>query len=747
MRARLEVASSGISSPNVHPMTLNKNGILPGPNILALAAIFFLLLFGPGETWAITEQKKVLILHSDNPFLPANMIMDQKFLNVLRESKKIHVAIYSEYLELARFSSANYYQRLLDLMKERYSGMKLDLIIATDDISWDFLQGDGRKIFQKSPQVFCGLSAIDPTIQHRNPLATGNFKDSAAAIHDTIHIVPRIHPDLSNLFIIVGNGSQDAVWEKMALDAVEKLHPGAKFNITFLKHHSVKELAEMASKMGEKTAIVFVSIFKDGRGVTFNPRDALFLVSRNAKAPIYGVSDTYLGHGIVGGSLVSYGDFSTGAAMIALRILEGENPKDIAAVPYANKYYFDWKEIKKYGINASLLPPGSVVLNKPPDIWESYRWQIVGTGVFIIVESFLLFLLLLSRMKRKKMQADLEKSEMRYREFVEGTTDLITQIDGNGRLLYVNHSANEIFGEPPGDCIGRSAYDFVHPDDRASTEAAFSQWIGQKLTSLSHENRNINKHGLTRTMLWTINIHYTDGNVTEINSIARDITEIRNAESKLKTALKEKEVLLQEVYHRTKNNMQIISALLDLQAAGISDERLKIVLADIVRRIYAMSLIHQKLYESKDLSRIDLKHYILDLSAEINRGLIGNNCSVAIETDLEDGILLLIDAAIPCGLVINELLVNSIKHGFPGNMTGAIRIELKRSDAGFIKIAVIDNGIGMPDGFDFRKNCKMGMQLIISIIEDQLQGTVELVSGKGTKFVVTFHENIYKNRV
>ncbi|MCB9168771.1 MAG: PAS domain S-box protein [Flavobacteriales bacterium] len=226
-----------------------------------------------------------------------------------------------------------------------------------------------------------------------------------------------------------------------------------------------------------------------------------------------------------------------------------------------------------------------------------------------------------------------------------------------------------------------------------------------------------------------------DGQVHEISCLAYDITDKKAAEAGLRESLHEKEVLLKEVHHRVKNNLQVISSILNLQTSYVGkDQRMLDLLRESQDRIRSMSFIHESLYQTKNFSSIDLANYIDRLS----RNLVMSYCvsgKVELETDLER-VLLGLDQAIPCGLVLNELVSNALKHGFPEERHGSIRITL-RAEGRRIRVRVQDDGVGFPKDFDPERDANLGLQLVHTLV-DQLDATLERPSGPGVCYLLTF---------
>jgi two-component sensor histidine kinase len=212
----------------------------------------------------------------------------------------------------------------------------------------------------------------------------------------------------------------------------------------------------------------------------------------------------------------------------------------------------------------------------------------------------------------------------------------------------------------------------------------------------------------------------------------------RRAEEELRRALAEKDLLLNELYHRVKNNMQIVTSLLDLQAAAVNDPKTLDMLRVVQGRIRAMALVHEKLYEAKDLTRISFGSYAYDLACDLFASYGVDPTRIRLKLDINiDGDVIPVDQAVPCGLIINELLSNSIKHAFPDERTGEVRIELRGEDRSY-SLVVADNGVGIPRSFDMSSARSLGVRLVHSLAEQQLNGTIETIADGKTEVRITF---------
>ena len=217
-----------------------------------------------------------------------------------------------------------------------------------------------------------------------------------------------------------------------------------------------------------------------------------------------------------------------------------------------------------------------------------------------------------------------------------------------------------------------------------------------------------------------------------------DITEMKKATEKIKTALKEKDILLQELHHRVKNNMQVISGLIELQSQQLDDEASRMIFNETRNRVSSMALIHENLYKASDLGNINFAEYIKTLTNHLFYSYKIDSNVVQLHTEISD-VFLDVQVGIPCGLIVNELVSNTLKHAFPDGRQGEVTISLIPEDDGRYSLIVKDDGVGFPKNLDFRKTKSLGMQLVTMLV-DQLEGTITLNQDKGTEFVITFAE-------
>jgi len=288
----------------------------------------------------------------------------------------------------------------------------------------------------------------------------------------------------------------------------------------------------------------------------------------------------------------------------------------------------------------------------------------------------------------------------------------------------------------------------LHPEDRPDAERIVKEFLNTSASSFNAEFRMQRRDGQYR-WIYTQGVavgREDNGDITRMVGTHTDITKRKQAEDQLRLALADKETLLQELYHRTKNNMQTIMGLIDLQATQSRNEQLQKVFKETKNRIRSMALVHQKLYLSRNLSSIDLGEYIRELTVLLMESYQVEPNRVSPVFDLAH-IPILIDTAVPCGLILNELISNVFKHAFSPNRPGQLRITLKQPAGDQIVLQVADDGVGLPSDFDPRKSGGVGLQTVFGITEYQLQGQVSCQTGQGVTWHLRFSDTLYQPRV
>ena len=339
--------------------------------------------------------------------------------------------------------------------------------------------------------------------------------------------------------------------------------------------------------------------------------------------------------------------------------------------------------------------------------------------------------------ERKEAEEKLRESEEMYRSLVKTLPDAVTMTDLEGNITYVSPRTLELHGfKSENELLGKSAFELIDPSEHEIAMKNLKKTLDVGFArNLEYTLKN--KDGTPFTgLLNTALIKDAHGEPKSFIATTRDISERKHTEEQIKKSLDEKEVLLREIHHRVKNNIQVISSMLNLYSAYIKDEPYLDAFQDIQNRIKSMALIHEKLYQTKDMARVDFNEYIKDLINGLFRfyGININKIKPKIEVK---GVTLGLDSGIPCGLIINELVSNSLKHGFGKDMEGMIHIKMKPENENAVALIVSDNGKGFPQDLNFKNTKTFGLQLVITLVE-QLGGSIELNNEGGTEFKITF---------
>jgi PAS domain S-box-containing protein len=341
---------------------------------------------------------------------------------------------------------------------------------------------------------------------------------------------------------------------------------------------------------------------------------------------------------------------------------------------------------------------------------------------------------------RRLVEQELREGEARFRTLADNIAQFAWMADPNGSIFWYNKRWHDYTGTTLPEMAGYGWKKIPHPDhlERVTKSLKHSWDTGEPWEDIMPLR---GKDGRYRWFLSrALPIRDEKGRIVRWFGTNTDITERLRAEEQIKKSLNEKEILLQEVHHRVKNNMQVIISLMNLQASKIKHEDLKAHFQQAASRVTAMALIHDILYRSDSLGEINLKDYLHSLI----RGLAGMYSTVGVTIHIStESIQLDMDRAIPCGLIINELVSNALKYAFPGNRTGQIRIEAAIEPPNTLVLTILDNGIGLPPYVEVGKTDTLGLKLVLGLTENQLGGELEVNRSHGTcyriKFPLTLH--------
>ena len=340
--------------------------------------------------------------------------------------------------------------------------------------------------------------------------------------------------------------------------------------------------------------------------------------------------------------------------------------------------------------------------------------------------------------ERKNREEALREKMLEYEAIFERSAAGKAQVNpATGRFLKVNQAFADMVGYAPAELCEMTFMDITHPEDRDLNMQRFESVRMGNADSLQIEERCLKKDG---AVVW-VNVagnlvRFGNGQPDRMIAVIQDITDRKQAEDAVKASLKEKEVLLKEIHHRVKNNMQIISSLVSLQADQSQDPTIQKVLWDVSHRVRSMAMVHEKLYQSRDLARIDFAQYAESLLTYLWRSYRSTSSKIRLAKDLES-ILLSVDEAVPLGLILNELISNALKHAFPSHEKGEVLVTFQRTEQNGVFLSVRDSGKGLPKGFNWKTTESLGLRLV-RMLTGQLDAEVHVTSDGGTAFKVIF---------
>ena len=343
----------------------------------------------------------------------------------------------------------------------------------------------------------------------------------------------------------------------------------------------------------------------------------------------------------------------------------------------------------------------------------------------------------------KKSKELVEESEAQLRFISSNMMDLITESNEKFEFKFVSNSSQPFLGYTSDQMLGNVFFNYIHPDDVNKVKETVKSAIENK--SIARVDcRYMKADG---SHVWVETIKKPIFNNDEFKGLicsSRDISPQKENEQIINDSLNEKEILLREIHHRVKNNLQIISSLLNLQSHYIKDTETLDVLMESQNRIRTMAIVHEELYRSPNLTNINFKEYLERLLSNLFYSYGVNGEFIETKFDLEESTIS-IDTAIPCGLIVNELVTNSLKYAFPDGKKGKIEV-LMRSSNGTYTLTISDNGIGLPESFEPENAETLGLQLVNSLVR-QIDGVLELTRNCGTEFKISFSEVEYQKRV
>jgi len=394
--------------------------------------------------------------------------IDQAIFAGLQKSP-YQIEFYHESLELTLFPDEVSQHWIREEFIRKYSDRKLDVIIAAGSDSLKFIAGSHERFLRDTPIIFCAILGQIPDGLTPDVHFTGVV--GKLQPEKTLNVALRLLPGTRHVVVTGGMGKFDYRWEAIAKQSFHNYE--SKLDFTYLTDLTMPTLLDRLRNLPNNTIVYHTAMSRDAAGNRFiDSAQAVPLVAGAANAPVFVVDDVDLVGGTVGGDLVNWADDARVAAGMAVRVLNGEKPQDIPIVTSNNVYMFDWRALRHWGIKESALPPGSIVLNRQPTVWESFRWYIVGGISLIVLEALLISALLWHRARRRKAEADLtaalevaQESEQRFRHVANAAPVMIWMSGTDKLCTYVNQTWLDLTGRRVTAELGNGWLESIHAED------------------------------------------------------------------------------------------------------------------------------------------------------------------------------------------------------------------------------------------------------------------------------------------
>jgi PAS domain S-box-containing protein len=424
------------------------------------------------------ERKNVLVLYSEDKAHPAHELSDQGIRSVFRSNTLFDVQLYDEYLDVSRFSGPAHAHAFADYLRRKYAGIKIDTIITVYPAAGDLLLREAINVFPGTPIVANQVSrAYAENLKHsasRRSITGTITGDNVTGVLDSAF---RIKPGTKRVALVGGTSPNNIYSEQLFRKGLEPYLE--KLELIDLTKLSMEEILVRVGSLPPDTVVLYAGISSDVKGKSFVPREALLIISRATNAPVFGLYDSFIGYGIVGGRLVSWEQLGREAAAIALRIMGGESP---ASIPFGGEQAYisayDWRELKRWNIPESAVAPGSEIRYRVPSSWEAHRKTIIGVIALIMIEAFLILGLVNNLRRRRIAERSLRESEERVRLAVSSAGAGLWSAELRTGRIWATDKARELFAFAPEEPLNyEKVLSLTHPADRDLVRRSLQQAV------------------------------------------------------------------------------------------------------------------------------------------------------------------------------------------------------------------------------------------------------------------------------
>jgi len=491
---------------------------------------------------AAARDRNVLLLYDERTELPGLDTLDESLVQTLRSRSRDHIEVFREAMDLSRFDSNTYEPLLRDHIEAKYATRRIDVVVAVMGPALDFLLDHGDTLFPTTPIVFCGIDERELGSRRLPHRVTGVLVRREFA--PTLELALRIHPETLDVVFVGGSSDFD---QRLVEQARDELRPfERRVRIRYLVDEPLDDLLSELARLPPRTLVLCSTVFQDGAGEPYLPHEVTERITREAPVPAYGFVDQFVGRGIVGGHVYSIDVHGEEAAELVLRILSGTDP---GMLPYvtggANVDLFDWRALRRWGIDEALLPEGSTVRFREVNLWELHRDTIIAGFILLLGQAFLIGTLLVERKNRKGAESRVREAEQRYRTVADFTHDWEYWRTPEQTFAWISPSCLRLTGYGAEEFRSRPSLlnDIVVPEDRG-------RWVEHARLALQGPGAPPLEMRIRRgdgEIRWIdhvcTRVSDGDGRFLGIRGSNRDVTDKKRSQEQLQTALAEIERL------------------------------------------------------------------------------------------------------------------------------------------------------------------------------------------------------------
>ena len=352
-------------------------------------------------TTAYAQQttKRVLVFSNYDSYLPGVVALNRAIRSTVKDGSPDRVEFFYE-AQAQAIPINEFEQELVGYLRRKYAGEKFDLIITLGAPTLKFLARHETELFPDTPRLFFVFDEREETARHLMPDITGIW--AKVDIAETLDIALALHPETQRVVVVSNDDDNNRFLREQARSELKKYE--SKVEIAYPTNLTIEELKDTLAALPKNTIVLYIEFLRDRVGSTFSNQEALSKIAPTSSAPIYGIAETYMGFGVVGGKVLDFDVLGARTGELALRILAGERPPDIRPQKVTNLPVFDWRELQRWGISEDRLPPGSIVRFRVPSVWDEYKWYLLGIVLLILLQSAMISGLLINSSRRQRAE-------------------------------------------------------------------------------------------------------------------------------------------------------------------------------------------------------------------------------------------------------------------------------------------------------------------------------------------------------